>query len=393
MVYPSKVTESFGPESHIFVMLNELRKEIPPEKLITLSIGSPDGSPDPEIVAETVRQLHREDVHGYPSSVGLQTLREGIAQWYLDRFNVSLDPDSEVLVTMGGKRTLIDLAADFVNPGEILLVPDIGYSTYRVACLLAGGVPAYYHLIRDAGYNPDLSSIEKSVLKKTKLVFLNYPHNPTGAVEKPGTFEEATALALRYGFIICHDNPYSEIAFDGITNRSFLNCEGGREVGVELFSFSKLFNMAGWRIACLVGNKEIVQTVRRLKSDYDSGVFTPVQFAATKALAICKDHSIAARQSEKYQKRRDTVLSYLKELEWDYFKPQGAIYVWVSPPVRDTEEFVRKLARKTGVLLTPGRAFGPGGDGWVRISLVCDEATLQRAFDRIRRIDPLVYSS
>jgi len=385
----SERIEGFGKESKVFKMLYDLKLNPPIGKdVIDLTIGAPDAPPEPEIVEEMRHQLLRKDVHSYGSGAGLPVLRENIAKWYVQRFGVQLSPEEEVLVVMGAKRTLIDVATNFVNPGQFVLLPDVGYPTNKIAALLAGGIPYYMKLISERGYQPDFASIPTGVLQNAALMILNYPNNPTSALGTDQTFKTAIAAAEEHGFIICHDNPYSEITFDGKIQHSFLEYKGASSVGVELFSFSKVFNMAGWRVACLVGNRKIIQIMRDAKSNYDSGIFDAIQLAAAKAMSIYAEKHIQQRQSSKYQHRRDVAMRGLNNVGWRYFIPQGGLYIWAKPPVGDTVAFAKRLYQETGVLVTPGEGYGPGGKGWVRIALVHDEQTLTRAFTEISNANP-----
>lgn len=399
----SPLRQHFGGESEIVSPLGSLESETFPwlealkndsvwkDDAIDLTIGSPDGTPEQEIIEALITHVRRPEVHGYGSIPGIRELREHIAVWYRRKYEVELDPAREILPLVGSKRAIIDLAVDLVHPEHTILLPEIAYPIYKVGALIAGGIPYLFPLTGE--YLPAFDLLDTAVLRHTDLMFLNYPQNPTGAVADAATFPRAIALAREYGFMLCHDNAYSELAFDGRQNPSLLQYDGAKEVGVELLSFSKTFDMAGWRVACMVGKAEIIDIVRASLMDYSSGVFTPIQFAAAKALELNMDGHISVRQSQKYQRRRDLVLGYLEKLQWEYFKPQGGFFVWSKPPISvdDTQEFVVHLFTMTGVLVAPGIAYGPAGKKFIRFCLVQDETVLREAFQRIQKAGDSLY--
>jgi LL-diaminopimelate aminotransferase len=390
----SKVIDSFAAESEVFQMLGKLKNQGAWKgKVVDLTVGSPDGPPEKEIIESLVKHAKNQDVHGYGNIAGEREFREQIAKWYRNVYQVELDPGCEVLPLVGSKRAMIDMAIDLVNPKRNVLIPEIGYPTYKIAAMIAGGVPFRYELDEENGYAPVFDSIEKNVLLNGDLMYLNYPQNPTGAIVEGDTFVEAVQLAKEFGFTICHDNAYGPISFDGIISPSFLQFDGAKDTGVEVFSFSKVFNMAGWRVACMVGSSEVIDIVRQTLVDYTAGIFTPIQYAASRALEIYFSHNIAHRQSQKYEKRRDFVVSLLEELDWSYFKPRGGFYIWARPPVEDTLPFVSRLFELTGVLVTPGVAYGPKGSKYIRIGLVHHEDLLIDAFDRIKKVGSALYEN
>jgi len=391
-VRASKSLQNFGPEAEVFQMLRKLKQQgMWGGEVIDLTVGSPDGPPEKEIIESLVEHVKKQDVHGYGNIAGEREFREQVAIWYRKVYRVELDPDQEVLPLIGSKRVMIDMAIDLVNPGKNVLIPEIGYPTYKIAAVIARGVPFRYQLDEENGYTPVFSSVERNVLLNSDLMYLNYPQNPTGAGVEGDSFVEAIQLAKEFGFTICHDNAYGPISFDGRINPSFLQFDGAKETGVEVFSFSKVFNMAGWRVACMVGSSEVINIVRQTLVDYTAGIFTPIQFAASRALEIFFSHDIAHRQSQKYEKRRDVVVSCLEEIGWDFFKPKGGFYVWAGPPVEDTLPFVSRLFELTGVLVTPGIAYGPKGSKYIRIGLVHNEDLLKEAFARMKKVGSVLY--
>lgn len=378
--------------SFVFRILRELKETInPPEPPIDLSIGAPDAPPPRQVVEKLQQEVSRNDVHSYPSGRGEAILREAIAEWYLERFGVLLDPETEVLPVLGAKRALVDIAIAIAGSQAAVLAPTVGYPTYTIAAYLAGSPLFYYDVPISQNYAPCVEALDPDILTHAKLLYFNYPHNPTGAVLEPTDFEHLIYIAHKYGLVLCHDNAYSEITFDGFIAPSVLQFPGAKEVAIELITFSKTFNMAGWRVACVAGNADIISLIRELREDLDSGLFIPIQLAAAEALKLYFREDIRTKQSQKYERRRDVVLSALKSLGWEYFRPRGAMYVWARPPIEDAIVFTKRLYRLTGVLVVPGDAYGPAGRGWVRISLVHDCPVLEEAFSRIARLDPSVF--
>jgi LL-diaminopimelate aminotransferase len=311
--------------------------------------------------------------------------RTAVAQWYERRFGVNLDPKTEVLSLIGSKEGIAHIPLAFVNPGDYTLVPSPGYPVYRVSTLFAGGTPYFLTLRKENGFLPDLSGIPKEVAKKAKLLFINYPNNPTSAIAEKSFFEEVVDFARRYEIIVCHDAAYSEIAFDGYQPLSFMEVDGAKEVGIEFHSLSKTFNMTGWRIGFAVGHSEIVSALGRLKTNIDSGVFQAIQEAGTEAL-IHFDTPFPEIISI-YERRRDVLVKGLREIGLDVDLPKATFYVWFPVPRGYTSaQFATLLIEKAGIVVTPGNGFGEGGEGYIRMALTIDEKRLEEAIKRLKRI-------
>ena len=354
--------------------------------IIDLGEGDPD-QPTPQNVIDKLKEASQNSKnHKYPSSYeGLSELRKTIADWYKSRFNVVLSPDEEVLVLIGGKEGIGHLSFAFVNPGDVVLVPSPGYPVYSNSTILAGGNPFTMPLIKRNNFFPDLSSIKFDVASKAKLMFLNYPNNPTSAVANKEFFSKVVEFAKKYNIIVCHDNPYSEISFDGFKPMSFLQIPGSKDVGVEFHSFSKTYNMAGWRIGFIVGNKKVLEGLLKIKSQLDSGVPQAIQFGAIEALTGPQES--VHKLIRMYQERRDILVEGLKELGWEVEKPKATFYVWAPVPKGYTSaEFSVLLLLKKGIVVTPGSAYGEAGEGYIRMALVVNKERLKETVDRIRGI-------
>lgn len=352
--------------------------------LIDLSIGDPDIPTPAHIVEAMKRAVDRPENHRYPSYEGMQGYRAAVSGWYGRRFGVELDPSREVISLIGSKEGIGHLPLAFVNPGDIVLVPTPGYPVYAVGTLFAGGRSHFMPLTEANGYLPDLDSIEKDVLKKAKLMFLNYPNNPTSQVAGRAFFEKVVGLAREFGIIVCHDAAYSEIYFDGERPISFLEVEGAREVGIEMHSLSKTYNMTGWRIGFAAGNAEAVAGLGRIKTNLDSGVFQAIQEAAVVALGTPDGELAVLRRT--YQERRDALCEGLREAGIEAQKPRATFYVWAKVPKGfDSSGFVLQMLEKAGVLVTPGSGFGEPGEGYVRFALTVPVERLREAVERIKK--------
>ena len=351
--------------------------------VISFGIGDPD-LPTPDfIVAKMAEQIKNPANHQYPSSVGMLSFREAVAAWYGQRFGVSLDPKSEVVALIGSKEGIANINYCYVDPGDINLVPDPGYPVYGIGTMLAGGESYYMPLKEENGYLPDLTAIPPEVAAKAKLMFLNYPNNPTGATATKAFFEEAVAFAKKYDIIVCHDAAYSEVAYEGYVPPSFLEVEGAKDVGIEFNSVSKPFNMTGWRIGFAVGNAKVIETLGRYKSNVDSGAFQAVQYAAMEGLA--KGDTAIAEMQQIYAHRRDVVVDAFNSLGWQLTKPKATFYIWAPVPKGFTAaSFSEYVLEKTAVMLTPGNGYGPNGEGYFRISLTLPEERVEEAAKRLR---------
>jgi LL-diaminopimelate aminotransferase len=355
--------------------------------VISLGIGDPDMPTYEPIVAAAQRAVADPSTHQYPTNRGRQEFREAIAAFYGRRFGVSLDPDSEVMPAIGAKECIFNLNLAFLDPGEVALAADPGYPVYTGGPLLAGAEAALMPLLPDRGFAPDLDAIASETLSRARLMFLNYPNNPTGAILPDGLFERAIELARQHDFLVVHDNAYSEITFDGYVAPSFLQTPGAKEVGVEVFSLSKGYNMTGWRCAAIVGNAEAISTYWRLKSNIDSGVFEAVQLAGAAALGPDLDVHVQGMNSL-YQRRRDLVCDALAAAGVEVKPPKGTIYVWAPVPdgFGSSAAYCEHVLERAGVVVSPGSAYGPSGEGFFRISLTTSDDRLLEAVERLRKL-------
>jgi LL-diaminopimelate aminotransferase len=353
-------------------------------EVISLGIGDPDLPTPAEVVAEAQRQVARPDTHQYPSNRGRAEFREAVATFYRRRFGVELDPDTEILPLLGGKEGVAHISFAMLDPGDACLVADPGYPVYTSGTLLAGAEPVLMPLTAEHGFQPDLESIPAEVTNRANLLFCNYPNNPTGAVCDVGFFERLAAFGLDRGVPIVHDNAYSEITFDGYTAPSFLEARGAREAGVEMFSLSKTYNMTGWRAGAAVGNAEMLGALWKLKTNIDSGIFDAVQMAAVAALTGPQEH--VREMCAIYARRRDLVVSALHAVGIDVPPPRGTIYVWVPVPAGHTSvSFAELVLDQAAVVVSPGSAYGPNGEGYVRLSLTVPDDVLREAVSRIEQ--------
>ena len=352
--------------------------------LIDLSIGDPDIPTPPHIVRAMQKAVEKPVHHRYPSYEGMLPYREAVAKWYERRFNVELDPQTEVLSLIGSKEGIGHIPLAFINPGDIVLVPSPGYPVYSVGTLFAGGESYAMPLEEKNGFLPDLSSIPRSVMRKAKLIFLNYPNNPTSAMAPIEFYKEVIQTALKYNLIVCHDASYTEIYFNK-KPLSFMQFPGAKDVGIEFHSLSKTYNMTGWRIGFAVGNREVLAGLGKIKTNLDSGVFQAIQEAAIVALGTRENILSTIRRT--YQGRRDTLYNGLKKIGMHVIKPQATFYLWARIPSQfDSMGFVKHLLNRTGVLATPGNGFGDAGEGYVRFALTASVKRIQEAVERIRKI-------
>ena len=380
---PSRRLEAIPP--YLFA---ELERKIAAKKeqgvdVISLGIGDPE-MPTPEPVIEALAAASRDpSTHRYPSNRGRPEYREAIAAFYERRFGVSLDPGTEIVPALGGKECIFNLNLAFLDPGDAALASDPGYPPYTGGPLLTGAEPVLVPLVPELGFAPDLDAIAAEDRRRARLLFLNYPNNPTGAVVPDGLFEHAVEFAHAHDLLVVHDASYTEVTFDGYVAPSFLATPGAKEVGVEVFSLSKGYNMTGWRTAAIVGNAEALDHYWRLKTNIDSGMFEAVQLAAAAVLA---DGAEAAREmSAVYQRRRDMVCDALREIGVDITPPKGTIYVWAPvPDGHDSASYCELVLEESGVVVSPGSAYGPNGEGFFRISLAIDDDRLTEAMERLR---------
>jgi LL-diaminopimelate aminotransferase len=352
--------------------------------VISLGIGDPD-TPTPQLVVDALREAAADPgTHQYPSNRGRPEFREAIASFYDRRFGVALDPATEVIPGLGAKETIFNLNLAFLDPGDAALAADPGYPVYTGGPLLVGADPVLMPLLPERGFVPDLAAIGAADRERARLMYLNYPNNPTGAVVPDGFFEEVVEFARANDVLVVHDASYTETTFDGYVAPSFLATPGAKEVGVEVFSLSKGYNMTGWRTAAIVGNADAVEHYWRLKTNIDSGMFEAVQLAAVAALSPEGD-AAAREMSELYQRRRDLVVGALREIGVDVTAPKGTIYVWAPVPEGHTSaSYSEMVLEESAVVVSPGGAYGPNGEGFFRISLTIDDERLTEAVERLR---------
>lgn len=371
---------------YLFAALDMMKQKAKAEgvDLIDLSIGDPD-VPTPSHIVEAMKTaVEKPEHHSYPSYEGMFSYREAVAGWYKRRFQATIDPVSEVLSLIGSKEGIGHIPLAFVDPGDVVLVPSPGYPVYPVSVMFAGGESYHMPLREDNGFLPDFKSIPEETLKKAKLMFINYPNNPTSAVAPKAFYEEVTALAGKYNIIVCHDAAYSEIYFDDEKPLSFMQTEGAKDVGIEFHSLSKTYNMTGWRIGFAVGNRNVIAGLGKIKSNLDSGVFQAIQEAAITALNT--DERILSGIRKTYQDRRDVLYEGLKGIGMEVIKPKASFYLWAKVPKQfDSSNFVAHILEKAGILTTPGNGFGPPGEGYVRFALTVPVGRMKEAVERLRK--------
>ncbi len=352
--------------------------------VIRLDMGSPDLPPKDFIIETLVETARRPDMHGYGQSGGSDSLREAFAKYYKRRFRIDLDPSSEVLGLIGSKEGLFNLSQVIVNKGDLVLLPDPGYPVYEIGTVITQAKTYFMPLLSRNDFLPVLDDIPVGIARQAKLMWLNYPNNPTGAVAPHEFFEEVVKFAKQYQIIIAHDAPYVDVCYDNYQAPSILQVSGAKEVCIEFNSLSKTYNMAGWRVGVAVGNPDIIRLLRVYKSQLDSSHFKPIMKAAEAALL--GDQSWIADRNMVYQKRRDVVVKTLKQLKFLFEEPKASIYVWAKIPIphEDSVAFCYNLLHDTGVSITPGDVYGPSGAGYIRISLVTPIERLEEAMSRLR---------
>jgi len=355
--------------------------------VISLGIGDPDTPTFEPIIAAAQRAVADPSTHTYPTNRGRKEFREAVARFYERRFGVTLDPDTEVMPAIGAKECIFNLNLAFLDPGDAALASDPGYPVYTGGPLLAGAEPVLMALEPERGFAPDLDAIPRATLERARLLYFNYPNNPTGAVLPDGLFERVVALAAEHDILAVHDNAYSEITFDGYVAPSFLQTPGAKEVGVEVFSLSKAYNMTGWRCAAIVGNAEAIAHYWRLKSNIDSGLFEAVQLAGATALGPELDIHVRG-MNEIYARRRDLVCDALAQAGVNVTPPRGTIYVWAPIPegFESSAAYCEHVLEEAAVVISPGDAYGPSGAGYFRISLTTPEDRLLEAVERLRNL-------
>ena len=380
----AKRIENLPPYLFVEISRKIAEKRARGEDVISLGIGDPD-IPTPPHIIERLCQAARDPAnHRYPESEGLPQLREVIAQWYKQRFGVVLDPDREVLPLIGAKEGIGHIALCFIDPGDIALVPDPAYPVYAISTMFAGGSSYYMPLTEENRYLPRLEDIPPDIARKAKVLWLNYPNNPTSAVAELGFFEQVVAFAQKYDIAVCHDGPYTEVAFDGYRPVSFMQAGGARDIGVEFHSLSKSYNMTGWRVGMAVGNASIIDALKRVKSNIDSGIPQAIQHAAIEALSGPQD--CIDRNIDNYQRRRDRLMGTLSEIGIAAESPQASLYIWARVPHGySSMQFAASLLDEANIVVTPGTGYGKHGEGYIRMSLTVPDDLLDKAAARLEQ--------
>ncbi len=370
---------------YLFAAIDEMKQQAIARgvDIINLGIGDPD-LPTPDPILERMQQAVTDPQHHqYPSSSGMLSFRAAVAGWYQRRFNVTLDPKSEVVTLIGSKEGIGHVPMAFIDPGDVVLVPSPGYPVYPVSASFAGGVAHEMPLLKQNGFLPDLDAIPPDVARNAKLMFLNSPNNPTSVIADAAFFSRVIAFAKEHHVIVCHDAAYSEIFYDGLRPSSFLEAEGAMDVGIEFHSLSKTFNMTGWRIGFAVGRAEVIAGLSQIKSNLDSGQFQAVQEAGITALE--SDDRLTSGLRAIYQERRDVLVAGLRNLGLEFDTPSATFYVWIEVPKGYTSaSFTAHLLEKAGIVTTPGNGFGSPGEGYIRMALTTTKERLTEAVDRLK---------
>jgi len=371
---------------YVFARLDELKARAREQglDLIDLGMGNPDGATPQPVVEAAVAAIQNPANHGYPPFEGTASFRRTITKWYTRRYNVELDPESEALPLLGSKEGLAHFAIAYINPGDLVLVPSPAYPVLFRGPIIAGAKVHNIILKPENNWVIDLADIPDSVAEQAKILYFNYPSNPTGATAPREFYKDIVAFAHKHQILLVHDLCYAELAFDGYQPTSLLEIPGGKEIGVEFHTMSKTYNMAGWRVGFVVGNSKIIQGLRTLKTNLDYGIFSALQAAAETALQL--PDSYLHEVQDRYRSRRDFMVEGLAGLGWNIPKPLAAMYLWV-PCTRgmSSTDFALNVLQQTGVVVTPGNAFGPGGEGYVRISLIADCERLGEALRRLKQ--------
>ena len=373
---------------YLFAQLDEAKRKLEEKgvDVIDLGVGDPDVPTPSPIIDRLVKAAKDPQNHRYPPYEGLLSFREEVARWYLRRFGVSLDPEKEVMTLIGSKEGIAHICLGLLDPGDLALVPEPAYPVYQAGVIFAGAQPYYMPLVEDKGFLPSLGDINPEVALQAKLMWINYPNNPTAATVDVDFFREVVEFARRYNIVLCHDLAYSELSYDGYRAPSLLQVEGAKEIAVEFHSLSKSFCMTGWRIGFAVGNKDLLGALKGVKTNIDSGVFQAVQEAGEEALRMGEE--LISKIREIYRRRRDFFVQGLKDLGWEVSLPRATFYLWIKVPENGSSfDFARTLLEKCGIVVTPGVGFGPSGEGYIRVALTVDEERLKEALDRLEKVN------
>lgn len=352
--------------------------------IIDLSIGDPD-QPTPKYIIDSMKNaLDDTSTHNYPPYEGTKEFRTAVADWYKKRFGVILNPDTEVMSLIGSKEGIAHSLFALLDPGDVSLIPDPAYPVYKMCTLLAGATPYYMPLTKENNFIPDLKAIPADTAKKAKLMFINYPNNPTGAIAPDNFLEEAVEFCKKSDIVLCSDLAYSEIAFEGYRPKSILEFKGAKDIAIEFHSLSKTYNMTGWRIGMAVGNAEVMKALAIVKTNIDSGAFKAIQKAAITALKGSDEFT--KDMNKVYENRMKTLINGLNSLGWKLPFTKATFYVWVPVPKGFTsEKFCAEVLEKCGVLIVPGSGYGASGEGYARICITADEKRIKEAVERMRK--------
>ncbi|HWJ03728.1 MAG TPA: aminotransferase class I/II-fold pyridoxal phosphate-dependent enzyme [Verrucomicrobiae bacterium] len=368
--------------AQIDASVDKLRKS--GREIIELSKSDPDHPTAPEIVAELCARAQDAENHHYPDFDGLEALRQAAAAWYMAKYQIQIDPQTQVLPLLGSKEGIVHICEAFVDAGDLVLVPDPGFPSYKTGTVLAGGKAFPLPLRRENNYLPDLDQIPAEVAKAAKLMFLNYPNNPTGAVATSQFFARVVEFAKKNDIIVCHDNAYSQTTFKGYRAPSFLSTPGAMELGAEFFTFSKAFNMAGWRLGLLIGNAELIAGLKIIETHVNAGIFAPIQYAGAKALGIGTDGKFFSAMNEGYHRRLTKVVEFFNAKGWHLDVPKGTVYLWVPcPSGYSSIKFTQLLLDEAGVAVSPGTGFVAEGEGHIRICVTYPDGEIEKALDKI----------
>ncbi|MFH1791509.1 MAG: LL-diaminopimelate aminotransferase [Candidatus Omnitrophota bacterium] len=372
---------------YLFVEIDKAKKKMAEKgaDVIDLGVGDPD-QPTPKYIIESMRRaVLNPATHRYALDQGDPGLRTAIAGWYKKRFGVALDPKTEILPLIGSKEGIAHIPLAFINAGDIVLIPEPCYPPYKSGTIFAGGIAHIMPLTRENGFLPDFKHITGHVLRKTRMMFINYPNNPTGAVCDKEFFRHVVKFAERENIIICHDAAYSEMSYDGYRAPSFLEVKGAKEVGVEFHSYSKTFNMTGWRVGFVCGNASVIEGLAKVKSNIDSGIFTAIQTAGIEAFKQADRHLEDFNRI--YRERRNILIDGLNGIGWKIEKPKATFYVWAPVLQRYTSITLAKvLLEEAAVVVTPGNGFGSSGEGYIRMALTVSKDRIREAVERIRKV-------
>ncbi len=373
---------------YLFATIDKLKSEKIEQgvDVIDLGVGDPDHPTPEHIIKALCDAVQDPSTHQYPSYVGMPSFREAVSQWYKRTFGIELDPEKEVLALIGSKEGIAHTPLAFINHGDVALVPDPAYPVYKIGTMLADGTPHIMPLLSENDFKPDLDSIDSTTTKKSKLMFINYPNNPTSAVADMKFFKEVVDFATDNDIIVCHDNAYSEMTYDGFRTPSLLEVEGAMDIGIEFHSLSKTYNMTGWRIGFAVGNADVLKGLGEVKTNVDSGAFMAVQMAGI--IAMTGPQGCVQYMRKIYKERRDVLIAGLNELGISVTPPKATFYVWAPVPSGfNSLEFSKLLLERAGIVATPGTGFGDYGEGYIRFALTKPVERIKEAVERIRMLE------